>query len=125
MRSLPYLSIFTIFLLTSCTPVKKSQLSACPKGSYTAPLWSSPFLKGYEKALFHTTMDVKGNYLSGITIIKKTSDSSFHFTFANEIGITYFDLEIMKDNYHSVYIFEPMNKPAFLKIFFHDLKKKY
>lgn len=122
MKSLLYLSIFTIIILTACSPVKKSQLSACPKGSYKAPSWKSPFLESFEKALFHTTLDIKGKHLSGITIIKRTSDTSFHFTFANEIGITYFDLDILKDNVHPLYVFEPMNKKSFLKILAYDLK---
>jgi hypothetical protein len=122
MKSLLYLNIFTIIFLTACSPVKKSQLASCPKGSYKVPSWKSPFLVTFEKALFHTTLDIKGNHLSGITIIKRTSDTSFHFTFANEIGITYLDLDILKDTFHPLYIFEPMNKKSFLKILAYDLK---
>lgn len=120
MRSFLFLNIASLLILTACAPVKKSQFTACPKGSFQAPAWSSPFRQDFEKALFHASMDVKDKHLSGIAIIKRTSDTSFHFTFANEIGITYFDLEILKDNYQSIYVFEPMNKSALLKILFRD-----
>ncbi|MCX6284795.1 MAG: hypothetical protein NTW31_11245 [Bacteroidetes bacterium] len=73
-------------------------------------------MNGFEKALFRTSLDVADKHLTGISIIKKTSDSSFHFTFANEIGLTYFDMEFYRDTYRPDYIFDPINKKSFLKI---------
>ena len=122
MRSFRFLNIVTLLILTACSPVKKSQFTACSTGSFHAPSWTSPFRQDFEKALFHASMDVKDKHLSGIAVIKRTSDTSFHFTFANEIGITYFDLEILKENYQLIYVFEPMNKKALLNILFHDFK---
>ncbi|MEI7490967.1 MAG: hypothetical protein WCK92_06190 [Bacteroidota bacterium] len=120
MRSLISLNIILILLLSACDPVKKSTLSLSLEKSDKAPVWSSPFRNGFEKALFRTSLDVADKHLTGISIIKKTSDSSFHFTFANEIGLTYFDIEILKETYRPDYIFDPINKKSFLKILQRD-----
>jgi len=116
MRNFLYLNTFLILLLTACVPVKKSQFSASPNDPEKAPVWHSPFIDGFEKGLFRTSMHIADKHLTGISIIKRTSDSSFHFIFANEIGMTYFDMEIYKKSFRPDYIFEPINKKAFLKI---------
>ncbi|MCX6285741.1 MAG: hypothetical protein NTY96_01325 [Bacteroidetes bacterium] len=120
MQSLIFLNLVLILFLSACDPVKKSTLSTSPENSYKAPAWNSPFLKDFEKALFRTSLDVADKHLTGISIIKRTSDSSFHFTFANEIGMTYFDMEIFRNKYKPDYIFDPINKKSFLKILQRD-----
>ena len=120
MRSLVYRSLILILFFPACNPVKKSTLISSPQGSTKIPVWSSPFMKGFEKTLFRTTLDVADKHLTGISIIKKTSDTSFHFTFANEIGMTYFDMEIYRKTYRPDYIFDPINKKSFLKILQRD-----
>lgn len=120
MRNSVYLNIILVFLIQACNPVKKSTLTSSPEGTFKVPVWSSPFIKGFDKALFRTTLDIADKHLTGISIIKKTSDSSFHFTFANEIGMTYFDMELYKKSYRPDYIFDPINKKSFLKILQND-----
>jgi len=120
MRSLLFLNIILILFLTACDPVKKSQLSSVHETSFKIPAWSSPFQTGYEKALFRTSLDVADKHLTGISIIKRTSDSSFHFTFANEIGMTYFDMDLFRDTYKPDYIFDPLNRKTFLKVLQRD-----
>ena len=120
MRNSVYLNLLIIFFLQACDPVKKSTLATSPEGTYKVPVWSSPFIKDFDKALFRTTLDVADKHLTGISIIKKTSDTSYHFTFANEIGMTYFDMEIFKKSYRPDYIFDPINKKSFLRILQRD-----
>jgi len=121
MRSLQSLSILLVILTVSCSPVKKSNLKEV-KYDARYPEWDSPFKNDFDKAMFKAALEVKGKHLSGIVLIKKTSDTSFHFSFANEIGITYFDLEIWKNRYRGDYVFAPLNKKAFLKVIQHDLR---
>jgi len=121
MKSLRFLSFILLLFAVSCSPVKTSRLTEV-KYDERNPEWESPFSKDFDKAMFKVTLDVKGKHLSGIALIKKTSDTSFHFSFANEIGMTYFDFELWKDNYRSDYVFSPLNKRAFLKILQHDFR---
>ncbi|MEI8006225.1 MAG: hypothetical protein WCI48_08455 [Bacteroidota bacterium] len=121
MRSLRYLSAILLIVVVSCSPVKKSTLTEV-KHDDKAPEWESPFSKDFDKAMFKASLDVRGKHLSGIALIKKTSDTSFHFSFANEIGMTYFDLELWKDSYRCDYVFGPLNKKAFLNILQHDFR---
>jgi len=115
-----YLNLVLLFINSACDPIKKSQLGSYQTGIHEQPEWSSPFLKGFEKGLFRTSMEVTDKRLTGISIIKKTSDSSFHFTFANEIGMTYFDIELYRKSYRADYVFDPINNKAFLKILHRD-----
>jgi hypothetical protein len=119
MRSLRFLSLILIIVAVSCSPVRTSKLTEV-KHDVKFPDWESPFTRDFDKAMFKASLDVKGKHLSGIALIKKTSDTSFHFSFANEIGMTYFDLELWKDSYRADYVFGPLNKKAFLKILQHD-----
>jgi len=119
MRSLRSLSLILIVVAVSCSPVRTSKLTSV-KHDVKIPDWESPFARDFDKAMFKASLDVKGKHLSGIALIKKTSDTSFHFSFANEIGMTYFDLELWKDSYRTDYVFGPLNKKAFLKILQHD-----
>jgi len=121
MRSLLSLSIILLIFAVSCSPVKTSNFTEV-KHDEKNPEWESPFSKDFDKAMFKVSLEVKGKYLTGIALIKKTSDTSFHFSFANEIGMTYFDLELWKDAYRSDFVFGPLNKRAFLKILQHDFR---
>jgi len=121
MRSLLYPSIILFLFFTGCDPVKKTQFSSVSEASFKSPVWSSPFRTGFEKALFRTSLDMADKHLTGISIIKRTSDSSFHFTFANEIGMTYFDMELFRNKYKPDYIFDPLKKKSFLKVLQRDL----
>ncbi len=120
MRSLIFPSLILVLFLAGCDPVKKSQFNSAGEAPFKAPVWVSPFHEGFEKALFRTSLDVAERHLTGISIIKRTSDSSFHFTFANEIGMTYFDIEVFRNSYKPDYIFDPLNKKSFLKILQRD-----
>jgi hypothetical protein len=120
MRSLLYLNFLFLLLFSACDPVKKSTLNSVSAEKVKLPSWRSPFTREFDKALFRTNLEVANKQLSGISIIKRTSDSSFHFTFANEIGLTYFDLEIYRHNFRADYVFDPVNKKSFLKILQND-----
>ncbi|MCX6240438.1 MAG: hypothetical protein NTX43_01330 [Bacteroidetes bacterium] len=120
MRNLLSLNIILFLCLTACNPVNKSQLSSSGETSFKVPVWSSPFLKAYNKALFRTSLNIADKHLTGISIIKRTSDSSFHFTFANEIGMTYFDMELYRNKFKPDYIFDPLDKKSFLKVLQRD-----
>ena len=44
-------------------------------------------------ALYHTQVNVMGNHLSGLLLIKKMPDSSTRLVFSNEMGFKFFDFE--------------------------------
>ena len=54
-------------------------------------------------ALYKTEVNVIGNYLSGLLLIKKMPDSSTRMLFSNEMGFKFFDFEFSKDGNFKVF----------------------
>jgi hypothetical protein len=99
--------------------------------------------------LYKATLDIKKHHLTGLLVIKrmdslamqKTPAQSgtefdawvYRIVFANEIGLTFFDLEMKPDSFKVISCFESLDKKALMKIFetdfrllndIHELKKK-
>lgn len=74
-------------------------------------------------ALYSATVDVVGNHLSGLLLIKKMPDSSTRMVFSSETGFTFFDFEFAIDGSFKVYfIIKKMNKKSVLKTLQHDFE---
>jgi hypothetical protein len=72
--------------------------------------------------LYKAEINVIGNYLSGLLLIKKMPDSSTRMLFSNEMGFKFFDFEFSKDGGFKVYyILKKMDRKAVVK----TLKKDF
>ena len=81
------------------------------------------FKPSFTVALYSTTVDVVGNHLSGLLLIKKMPDSSIRMVFSNEMGFKFFDFEFSADGNFKVYsIIKKMNKRSVLKTLRHDFE---
>ena len=70
----------------------------------------------FRVALYNTKVDVVGNHLSGLLLIKKMPDNSTRLVFSNEMGFTFFDFEFTPSGKFKVYsIIDKMNKRAVIK----------
>ena len=73
------------------------------------------FKPAFKVALYSTKVDVVGNHLSGLLLIKKMPDSSIRMVFSNEIGFKFFDFEFSPDGNFKVYsVIKQMNKKPVL-----------
>jgi len=81
------------------------------------------FKPNFTVALYNTTVDVVGNHLSGLLLIKKMPDSSTRMVFSNEMGFSFFDFEFGTDGSFKVYsIIKKMNKKSVIKTLQHDFE---
>lgn len=81
------------------------------------------FKPAFTVALYNTTVDVVGNHLSGLLLIKKMPDSSTRLVFSNEMGFSFFDFEFAADGKFKVYsITKQMNKKSVIKTLQHDFE---
>lgn len=81
------------------------------------------FRPAFTVALYNTTVDVVGNHLSGLLLIKKMPDSSTRMVFSNEMGFTFFDFEFAANGSFKVYsIIKKMNKRSVIKTLRHDFE---
>lgn len=65
-------------------------------------------------ARYKTSIDVLKNHLSGILVVKKTDSLTTRIVFVTELGMKMFDFEARNDTMSTVYVFDPLNKPALI-----------
>ncbi|MBL7703703.1 MAG: hypothetical protein JNM14_15745 [Ferruginibacter sp.] len=81
------------------------------------------FRPAFTVALYNTTVDVVGNHLSGLLLIKKMPDSSTRLVFSNEMGLGFFDFEFKPDGDFKVYsVMKKLNKKSVIKTLRHDFE---
>ncbi len=111
-------SLILFLLLTSCL----ATMLACTtvfKGLTDVPgdvAAVQKFKPEFTVALYKTEVNVMGNYLSGLLLIKKMPDSSTRMLFSNEMGFKFFDFEFSGNGDFKVhYIIKQMNRKAVVK----------
>lgn len=68
-----------------------------------------------ETVLYNTNVNVIGNHLSGLLIIKQMPDSSLRMVFSSETGFKFFDFEFSQNNFKVHYIINKMDKKSVIK----------
>jgi hypothetical protein len=99
-----------LFFLSGCLPAYKKMQGVT--GSVSS---LQKFKPAFQVALYNTKVDVVGNHLSGLLLIKKMPDSSIRMVFSNEIGFAFFDFEFNPDGNFIVHsVIKQMNKKPVL-----------
>ena len=107
-----------LFTFMACSPVYKQMLATTGDAGVL-----QKFKPAFTVALYSTQVDVVGNHLSGLLLIKKMPDKSTRMVFSNEIGFKFFDFEFSPDGNFKVYsIIEKMNKRSVVKTLRHDFE---
>ena len=74
------------------------------------------FRPSFNVAVYKTEVNVIGNYLSGLLLIKKMPDSSTRIVFSNEMGFKFFDFEFSKNGNFKIYqVIKQINRKAVIK----------
>ncbi|MBC7887760.1 MAG: hypothetical protein H7Z13_07705 [Ferruginibacter sp.] len=74
-------------------------------------------------ALYKASIDVVGNHLSGLLIIKRMPDRSTRMVFSNEIGFKFFDFQFLPGGGFKVFsIVDQINKKALIKTLRQDFE---
>lgn len=106
-----YLLLSSLFIAWGCSPAYKQMQ---PAGADITAL--QKFKPAFTVALYKTQVDVVGNHLSGLLLIKRMPDSSLRMVFTNEAGFKFFDFEFSKQGEFKVYsIIKKMNRKSVLK----------
>lgn len=116
------LLLSSILLLSGCAISKYKRLSCDKIVMNESDL--APVLPPSGAMKYKTSIDVLNNHLTGLLIIKKTDSLTTRIVFVTELGMKMFDFEAQGNHMRAVYVFDPMNKPAFieaLKRNFNDL----
>ncbi|WP_245729171.1 hypothetical protein [Niabella drilacis] len=101
-----------LLLLGSCAPAVYKKLQRT-EGNTACIAAFKPHIR---RALYRTSVDVTGNHLSGLLLIKQMPDSSTRIVFTNEAGFSFFDFEFSHKNGFLVHSIIPkMDKEAVRK----------
>jgi hypothetical protein len=131
MKNSWFISIF-VLLFAGCVSVKPAKLTRDPSqitrnNVIHQPLQVIPFSSRF--LLFKASLDIKKHHLTGLLVIKRMDSlidagnpgrgirPVYRIVFANEIGMTFFDLELTCDSLKVISCFESLNKKALMKIF--------
>ena len=116
---IPYLILISsLVILLGCSPSYKQMQSAVADVSVL-----QKFKPAFTVALYNTTVDVVGNHLSGLLLIKKMPDSSTRMVFSNEMGLSFFDFEFKAGGDFKVYsIMKKLDKKSVIKTLQHDFE---
>ena len=120
---LPFRIIYLILsscllFVASCSPSYKQMQSATADVNVL-----QKFKPAFTVALYNTTVDVMGNHLSGLLLIKKMPNSSTRMVFSNEMGLGFFDFEFAAGGSFKVYsIIKKLDKRSVIKTLQHDFE---
>ncbi|MCX6279682.1 MAG: hypothetical protein NT004_16530, partial [Bacteroidetes bacterium] len=121
MKNLLFVSICFIIILTGCISVKPKGIK--PSGENQIQHKAIPIL--FVNSLFKATLEIKKHRLTGLLLIKRMDSAVegisskgrvYRIVFTNEIGMTFFDLELSRDSGKMISCFASFNKKAFIKI---------
>jgi len=110
--------ISSLVILFGCAPSYKQMQSAVADVQVL-----QKFKPAFSVALYNTTVDVVGNHLSGLLLIKKMPDSSTRMVFSNEMGFSFFDFGFKPGGDFKVYsIMKKLDKRSVIKTLQHDFE---
>jgi hypothetical protein len=77
----------------------------------------------FQSDLYQATIDVVGNHLSGLLLIKKMPDSSTRLVFSNEMGVSFFDFEFAANgDFKVLSVMKKLDKRSVIKTLQHDFE---
>ena len=107
-----------LLIMLSCSPAHQQMQTANADVNLL-----QKFKPAFTVVLYNTTVDVVGNHLSGLLLLKKMPDSSTRLVFSNEMGFSFFDFEFAANGKFKVYsITKQMNKKSVIKTLQHDFE---
>ena len=81
------------------------------------------FVPQFSTVIYSTQVNIIGNYLSGLLVIKTMPDSSIRMVFTSEMGLSFFDFEFTSNGDFKVhYIIQKMNRKAVIKTLRQDFE---
>jgi hypothetical protein len=116
MRCLLLISLMAT--LAGCSPLHKQMKPVALDVTHL-----QKFKPAFTVALYSATVDVTGNHLSGLLLIKKMPDSSTRLVFTSEMGLGFFDFEFGAAGEFKVHsIIKKMNRRPVIKTLQHDFE---
>jgi hypothetical protein len=82
----------------------------------------SIFDSSFQKALYKGSLDISKHHLTGLFYLKRISENSVRIAFSNELGMSYFDLEINNDKLIIHSCFPSLRRTSLLHLIENDFR---
>ncbi|MCX6266717.1 MAG: hypothetical protein NTW16_05080 [Bacteroidetes bacterium] len=134
MKSLRSISIIAL-LIAGCVSIKPQHVTrdksvTRDEGVTRHASRVTNFFSPATSHLFKATLDIRKHHLTGLLVVKRMDTlpptppqtgrgewpGIYRIVFMNEIGLTFFDLEMKTDSFKVISCFESLNKSALMKI---------
>jgi len=110
MRCLP--CSIALFFLMSCASDYRHLLATGPDENCANKILPSYITTSW----YNASVDVMGNHMSGLLLIKNMPDSSIRVVFTNEVGVTFFDFGFSNEGEFKVHhVVSQLNKKAVIQ----------
>jgi hypothetical protein len=86
------------------------------------PYPTAIFDSSFEKALYKGSLDISKHHLTGLFFLKRVSVNSVRIVFSNEMGMTFFDLELKGDDFIVHSCFPSLERASLLKLLKNDFR---
>jgi hypothetical protein len=149
MRSSWFVSLL-VLLMAACVSIKPGNVTRDGKVTsdesvtqevtrHASRVTADITLHASRVTFYKATLDIKKHHLTGLLIVKRMDSLAtpplappqtgrggdfkiYRIVFANEIGMTFFDLELKSDSFRVISCFESLDKKALMKIFETDFR---
>ncbi|MFN8283429.1 MAG: hypothetical protein U0U67_09465 [Chitinophagales bacterium] len=98
--------LIALIFIAACTP-KMPQQTATTNTPNTCLQQLKP---NFQSVLYNTQVNVVGNHLSGLLLVKKMSADTTRILFTSETGIKFFDFELTNNTFAIKYCIKKLNK---------------
>ena len=113
-----YLLLSSVFFFAGCSSAYKHLQPASGD-----PGCLEKFRPRFTTALYSAQVDIVGNHLSGLLVVKTMPDSSVRVVFTSEMGLSLFDFEFAPNGEFKVHhIIKKMNRKAVIKTLRQDFQ---
>lgn len=75
----------------------------------------------FKTVLYNTSVNVVGNHLSGLLLMKRMPDGSTRVVFSNEMGLTLFDFEFFENEFRVLSCIKKLNRTVVLRALRKDI----
>lgn len=121
MKSLVLSSIILSLFLLSCTSSKYSGFEFSTIANSSAS-YKPIFDDSIQTVKFKSEINIYKNYLTGLLIVKRESDTSLHTILLTEMGIKLFDLNVKNNSYIINFALEQINRKDLIDLIAQDIR---
>lgn len=104
----------TVLFITACSYNSLHRAKTSSTQTLSSAIIKPVIPEDRTSVKYKAEIDVLSKHFTGIIVLKQTDDQTKHLVFVTELGMRMFDFIIRADTVKADFVFEALNKPAFV-----------